>query len=61
AKGFGFGGLQRERAYRDALRDLGAPAMGLPPVVRFLALDGDGAAAYARQREALVELLGVTR
>ncbi|MEA2264482.1 MAG: hypothetical protein QOE27_65 [Solirubrobacteraceae bacterium] len=61
AKGFGFGGVQRERAYRDALRDLGAPAMGLPPVVRFVALDGDGAAAYARHRESLVELLGVTR
>jgi hypothetical protein len=30
-------------------------------VVRFVALDGDGAAAYARHRESLVELLGVTR
>ena len=42
AKGFGFGGLQRERAYRDALLDLGAPAMGHPPVIRIPAVDGDG-------------------
>ena len=46
AKGFGFGGVQRERAYHDALRDLAAPAMGHPPVLRIAALDGDGAAAY---------------
>ena len=31
AKGFGFGGVQRERAYHDALRDLATPAMGHPP------------------------------
>jgi hypothetical protein len=48
AKGFGFGGATRERAYHDALMDLGAPAMGHPPVVRVAAVDGDGAAAYAR-------------
>jgi hypothetical protein len=48
AKGFGFGGVQRERAYHDALRDLATPAMGHPPLVRVAALDGDGAAAYAR-------------
>jgi hypothetical protein len=59
AKGFGFGGRQRERAYRDALLDLGAPAMGLPPVVRVVALDGDGAAAYARERDALARLLAL--
>jgi hypothetical protein len=58
AKGFGFGGRQKERAYRDALLDLGAPAMGLPPAVRIIALDGDGEAAYAREREALAKLLG---
>lgn len=58
AKGFGFGGRQKERAYRDALLDLGAPAMGLSPVVRIVALDGDGAAAYAREREALAKVLG---
>ena len=46
AKGFGFGGVQRERAYHDALRDLATPAMGHPPLIRIPALDGDGAAAY---------------
>jgi hypothetical protein len=56
AKGFGFGGRQRERAYHDALRDLAAPAMGHPPVVRVAAVDGDGAAAYARHRDALLSL-----
>jgi hypothetical protein len=58
AKGFGFGGVQRERAYHDALRDLAVPAMGHPPVVRIAALDGDGAAAYARHRAALLALSG---
>ena len=57
AKGFGFGGVQRERAYRDALLDLAAPAMGHPPVVRIAAVDGDGATAYARHRESLVSLV----
>ncbi len=56
AKGFGFGGVQRERAYHDALRDLATPAMGHPPLVRIAAVDGDGAAAYARNREALLAL-----
>jgi len=55
AKGFGFGGQPRERAYRDALIDLAAPAMGRPPVVRIAAPDGDGAAAYGRHRAVLVE------
>jgi hypothetical protein len=54
AKGFGFGGVQRERAYHDALFDLAAPAMGHPPAVRIAAPNGDGAAAYARHREALL-------
>ena len=58
AKGFGFGGRQRERSYHDALRDLAVPAMGHPPVVRLAAVDGDGAAAYARHREALLSLAG---
>jgi hypothetical protein len=53
AKGFGFGGVPRERAYHDALLDLAAPAMGHPPVVRIAALDADGAAAYSANREAL--------
>ena len=58
AKGFGFGGLQRERAYHDALRDLAVPAMGHPPLVRIAALDGDGAAAYRRHRASLLALMG---
>ena len=58
AKGFGFGGLQRERAYHDALLDLAAPAMGQPPVLRIAAVDGDGAAAYRRHRASLFGLLG---
>jgi hypothetical protein len=61
AKGFGIGGLQRQRAYRDSLRDLAAPAMGHPPVVRITAPDGDGAAAYARNQESLLNLLGAAR
>jgi hypothetical protein len=56
AKGFGFGGLPRERAYHDALLDLAAPAMGHPPVVRIAATDGDGAAAYRAHRESLLAL-----
>jgi hypothetical protein len=58
AKGFGFGGVSRERAYHDALRDLATPAMGHPPLVRLTALDGDGAAAYGRHRDALRALIG---
>ena len=56
AKGFGFGGVQRERAYHDALLDLAAPAMGHPPVIRIAVVDGDGAAAYRRSRAALQNL-----
>jgi hypothetical protein len=56
AKGFGFGGLPRERAYHDALRDLATPAMGHPPLVRIAAVDGDGAAAYRRHRASLLAL-----
>src|SRR4029077_15563515 len=58
AKGFGFGGVQRQRAYQDALRDLATPAMGHPPVVRIAAVDGDGGAAYHRPRASLLRLLG---
>ena len=58
AKGFGFGGVQRERAYHDALRDLATPAMGHPPLVRIAAVDGDGAAAYRAQRVSLLARLG---
>jgi hypothetical protein len=56
AKGFGFGGVPRERAYHDALYDLAVPAMGHPPVVRIAAVDGDGAAAYERHRARLRSL-----
>jgi hypothetical protein len=56
AKGFGFGGIGRERAYHDALKDLAVPAMGHPPVIRIAAVDGDGAAAYARHADALSAL-----
>ena len=56
AKGFGFGGVQRERAYHDALRDLATPAMGHPPLIRIAAVDGDGAAAYRRHRDSLLAL-----
>ncbi|HKN95021.1 MAG TPA: hypothetical protein VJU60_11860 [Thermoleophilaceae bacterium] len=52
AKGFGFGGVPRERAYHDALFDLATPAMGHPPLVRVAVPDGDGAAAYGRFRSA---------
>ncbi len=58
AKGFGFGGVQRERAYHDSLFDLAAPAMGHPPVVRIAAVDGDGAAAYRAHRATLLRQLG---
>jgi hypothetical protein len=56
AKGFGFGGVQRERAYHDALRDLAIPAMGHGAVVRIAAVDGDGTAAYRRNRASLASL-----
>jgi hypothetical protein len=56
AKGFGFGGGPRERAYHDALKDLAAPAMGHPPLVRIAAVDSDGAAAYRRNRARLLAL-----
>jgi hypothetical protein len=58
AKGFGFGGVQRERAYHDALLDLATPAMGHPPLIRVAALDGDGTAAYRRHRATLLALRG---
>jgi hypothetical protein len=58
AKAFGFGGVQRERAYHDALRDLATPAMGHPPLIRIAATDGDGAAAYRRHRDSLRTLAG---
>ncbi len=56
SKAFGFGGMQRERAYHDALRDLATPAMGHPPLLRIAAVDGDGAAAYRRHRASILAL-----
>lgn len=56
AKGFGSGGRTRQRAFHDVLRDLAAPAMGRPPVIRVPALDRDGVAAYGRVRARLFEL-----
>lgn len=58
AKGFGFAGVARERAYHDSLRDLATPAMGHPPLVRIAATDGDGEAAYGRARDLLRALSG---
>lgn len=55
AAGFGPGGRQRQRAYNDALRDLVIPAMGEPPLIRVPAPDGNGAAAFERNR---VHILG---
>ncbi len=56
SKAFGFGGMQRERAYHDALRDLATPAMGHPPLLRITAVDGDGAAEYHRHRASVLAL-----
>lgn len=57
AVGFGPSGRQRQRAYHDALRDVATPAMGLPPVVRVAAPEGDGQLAYRRVCERLVASL----
>ena len=54
SKVFGFHGLQSERAYQDAVRDIGAWVMGFPPLIRVPAVDGDGEAAYARIKDALM-------
>lgn len=51
SKTFGFHGMQNERAYYDAVRDIAAWVMGFPPVVRIPAIDEDGEAAYARAKE----------
>ena len=56
AVAFGPGGRHRQRAYYDSLRDLAAPAMGRPPVVRADAVDGDGAAAFSRLHARLEHL-----
>ena len=54
ARGFpGQGGRQRQRAYNDALRDLGAPAMGYAPVIRIPVFDDNGSAAFRANRDRL--------
>ncbi len=58
ARGFGFGGRQRQRAYYDALRDLASPAMGRPPLIRIEAAQRDPADAYRRHRDRLLALNG---
>lgn len=57
ASGFGPGGRQRQRAYNDALRDLVIPAMGKPPLIRIPAPDGNGAAAFERNRTRVLRSL----
>jgi hypothetical protein len=54
ARGFGIAGRQRQRAYYDALRDLAAPAMGHPPLIRIAAPERDPEAAYRRHRQQLL-------
>jgi hypothetical protein len=58
SKTFGFHGLQRERAYHDAVRDIAAWVMGHPPLIRIPAIDGDGEAAYERAKDDLQSKLG---
>ena len=53
AKGFGFGGVQRDGPTTTRCATSPTPAMGHPPLIRIAALDGDGAAAYLRHRDAL--------
>ena len=53
SKNFGWHGLQNQRAYEDSVRDIAAWVMAYPPLVRIVALDGDGAAAWERSREDL--------
>lgn len=57
AAAFGPGGRQRQRAYYDALRDLAVPAMGLPPLIRVPAPDGNGRTAFERNRERILRAL----
>jgi len=53
SKTFGFHGLQSERAYKDAVRDVAAWVMGFPPLLRVPAIDQDGVAAYERSKDML--------
>lgn len=55
AVAFGVGGRQKQRAYYDALRDLAAPAMGLPPITRIAAPDGNGKAAFSGNHDRIMK------
>jgi len=57
SKMFGWHGLQKERAYQDAVRDIGSWVMGCSPLIRVPAIDDDGEAAYARVRDSLHDKL----
>ncbi len=58
SKTFGFHGMQNERAYRDAVRDIAVWVMGFPPLFRVPAIDEDGEAAYERSKDKLMKKLG---
>lgn len=58
ARVFGPGGRQRQRAYYDALRDLGTWAVGRPPLLRVDATHGNGRLAYMQHRDRIHEALG---
>jgi hypothetical protein len=57
AAAFGLGGRQRQRAYYDALRVLAVPVMGLPPLIRVPAPDGNGRTAFERNRERILRAI----
>ncbi len=58
SKCFGFHGMQNERAYYDAVRDIASWVMGFPPLFRVPAIDEDGAATYERSKDKLAKRLG---
>jgi hypothetical protein len=57
APAFGPGGRQQQRAYFDSLRDLAAPVMGHPPVIRIQAPHRNGTAAYKQHRDQILTAL----
>jgi len=57
SKMFGWHGLQKERAYQDAVRDIGSWVMGLSPLIHVPAIDEDGVAAYASVKDELHDKL----
>jgi hypothetical protein len=58
SKCFGWHGLQNERAYYDAIRDIASWVMGFPPLFRIPAIDEDGNAAYERTKDELAKRVG---